>query len=89
MKKADGLAVELLDADLRPGRFATGDYFVKLPGGTEETLRRISENGRTGVVVGADRPFVPAPPPGTELELQVRLQLPQVDPERLHRVRGL
>ena len=82
LKKAEGLTMELLNADLHPGRFATGDYFIRLPGDTEETLRRISENGRTGVVVGADRPFVPILPPGTEVELQVRLQLPQVDPER-------
>ena len=81
VKKADALTVELFEADLSPGRFATGDYFVKLPGDTEETLRRISENNRTGIVVGAERPFVPIPPSGTELELQVRLQLPQVDPQ--------
>lgn len=82
VKKADALTVELQDADLDPGRFATGDYFMKLPGDTEETLRRISENGRTGVVVGADRPFAPVPAPGTPIELQVRLQMPQVDPLR-------
>lgn len=82
VKKADSLTVELVDADLHPGRFGTGDYFVKLPGDTEETLRRISDNTRTGVTVGADNPFAPIPPQGTVLELQVRLQMPQVDPER-------
>lgn len=82
VQKADSQSVELAGIELRPGQFATGDYFVRIVGDPEGVRRRILDNGARSVAVAPDRPFESIPGAGAALELQVRLQKPQVDPER-------
>ncbi len=80
-QKADALSVELTNGDLKPGEFSTGDYYVKLAGEHRSPGRRIVENGARSLRIAKDNPFDAIPALGDALEIQVRLQLPQVDPK--------
>lgn len=81
VKNATPTSVELNGAALAPGRFATGDYFCKPAGGTEEERRPIVESTANAVTIAAAKPWSAAPAAGSRVELQVRLQQPQVDPQ--------
>ena len=82
VKKADALMVEFRDAVLTPDQLATGDYHVRHVAPGESERRLIVSNTANLVVVRPDRPFMPPPEPGAILEIQVRLQRPQVDVKR-------
>jgi len=79
--RADSLTVEPAPWPPDPGRFANGDYFLVLPG-IDEAPRRIAGHDGTRFSIAKDRPWTAPPPLGSRLEIQVRLQLPRVDPER-------
>jgi len=69
----------LLAADaLEGGRFGTGDYHALLPGG-----RRLRIAAHTAAELELERPLAAAeaPPPGSPVSVQVRLQQPYVDPK--------
>lgn len=76
--KASGAVIELRKPSIQPDRFGTGDFFVLFGSGAVETRRRIQANteGSVTIEAGADLSGV------KNIELQVRLQSPQVDPER-------
>ena len=82
VKKADALMVEFRDAVLSPDQLASGDYHVRSVKPGESERRIIVSNTANLVVVRPDRPFIPPPEPGAILEIQVRLQRPQVDVKR-------
>lgn len=76
----DRASIQLNDAAFRPGQYGTGDYFVKIPG--SEIRYRVSGNTDRAIVISPDHPLDVVLPPGAPVEIQVRLQRPQVDPEK-------
>jgi NAD-dependent dihydropyrimidine dehydrogenase PreA subunit len=79
-RQGETLELEGAAVPLRPGQFATGDYFLKPVG--EEARRLIVEQAERSLAVGPGEPWKDALPEGTVLEIQVRLQRPYVNPER-------
>jgi NAD-dependent dihydropyrimidine dehydrogenase PreA subunit len=82
IRRATESNVELDGAMLKPGRFATGDYHLRLTSGTDQESRLIVDNKADTVTIASAKPWAAAPAPGTRAEIQVRLQRPYVDPER-------
>ena len=81
-RQIDSLTVEVTGTTLRPGQFATGDYYVLPAGGTQGERRLITANSEHSLKVTEQRPWEIPLAPGVNFEIQVRLQRPQVDPER-------
>ncbi len=81
LKKAEAGVLEVQGPLLRPGRYATGDYFVKMAGDPQNRRVSITANSEYAVTLGGPLPFE-APRPGAGIEIQVRLQRPQVDLNR-------
>ncbi len=73
-----GSTVELKNRALVPDRFGTGDYFVSAEG----ERRRIVSNSEKTITLDQAPPSAWTTPGPRDMELQVRLQAPQVDPER-------
>ena len=80
VKNATPTSVEVSGAALTPGQFATGDYFCKPANGADEERRQIVECTANAVTIAAANPWRAAPAPGSRVEIQVRLQQPNVDP---------
>jgi ferredoxin len=81
VKKAGALRVEFEGDPLKPGRLATGDYYCKIDGDADGQRKRIVDNTANTVTIASSRPWNPPPPSKTPIHLQVRLQLPFVDPK--------
>ncbi len=82
--RAEGNRIALQGDTLAAGRFGTGDYHVLLPDGRR---LRITANGPGWVET--DPAPGPGTPAGSALVVQIRLQQPEVDPQPMHRLRGL
>ncbi|MBN1268327.1 MAG: 4Fe-4S binding protein [Kiritimatiellae bacterium] len=67
---------------MRPGAFATGDYYCTVSGPSNGHPRRIVENTATGLTIDSNTPWDPPPLMGAVAWIQIRLQRPYVDPER-------
>lgn len=80
--KADGSSVDIRESTLRPAQFATGDYHLKLLMGGAEKRFPIGSNTDRSISLSDGRRFDAPLSPGSPIEIQVRLQRPQVDPER-------
>lgn len=80
--KADASTVEIDGPGLQPGRFSSGDYYVRLPSEPETQHRLITANTEKQISIALDRPFEMPPGERAGIEIQVRLQRPQVDLER-------
>jgi len=78
--KADEFYVELDTAGLEPGKYTTGDYFALILPSLDSRRRRIVSNWERGFQV--DSKFDPPPAAGNEVQIQIRLQQPYVDPAR-------
>jgi polyferredoxin len=76
---ADTLTIRFRSAKLPQGQFATGDYYCRIAGDDTAAPRRIVANTDRAVTV-AGEPMTP-PPPGTRVDLLIRLQQPYVKPE--------
>jgi ferredoxin len=81
VKKADTLKVEIEGSPLQAGRFATGDYYCMAAAGTDDRRRRIIENTGNSVIIASGTPWQTPPPRGSSVHIQVRLQLPFVEPK--------
>ena len=81
VKKADTLKVEFEGNPLQPGRFATGDYYCTVATGADDRRRRIVDNTANTVIIASSLPWETPPVPGSSVHIQVRLQLPFVDPK--------
>ena len=81
VKKADTLTVEFEGVPMQPGRFATGDYYCKVATEAGDHRRRIVDNTANTVTIASIRPWKKPPPPKSFVHIQVRLQLPFVDPK--------
>jgi len=80
--KADAFYVEFQNAALETNRYATGDYYCTLFPSPDDRRRRIVSNWERGLKVDGALPFDPSPPPGSQVQIQIRLQQPHVDPQR-------
>jgi formate hydrogenlyase subunit 6/NADH:ubiquinone oxidoreductase subunit I len=76
--RADAHTLELQGEALQAGKFATGDYFIKT---TDRQLRRILENTESTIIIDKQNLLDRLPMPGSQIEIQVRLQRPYVDPK--------
>jgi polyferredoxin len=75
--------IALNGAAFTPGRFASGDYWLAYgPAGDPPRRLRIKGNAPDVIELAGGFPASARPAPGDEVRLQVRLQLPQVDPKR-------
>ena len=81
VKKADTLKVEFEGNSLQPGRFATGDYYCMVAIEGNGNRRRIVDNTANTVTIASSLPWETPPPRGRSVHIQVRLQLPFVDPK--------
>ncbi len=81
VKKADALNVELEGNPLEPGRLATGDYHCTVGIEADDQRRRIVENTSNTLAIAPSRPWQTPPPHGSFVRIQVRLQLPFVEPK--------
>lgn len=69
--------IVLTGAALPEGRFATGDYFCRIPG---QAPKRIVHQTADSLTVSGDDPFDPPPAPGETVEIRIHLLQPYVDP---------
>jgi ferredoxin len=76
--KTDKQTLEFVESELQPDQFSTGDYYIKTADRHEEQLFRISANTSDSVTVADNKPLYGEP--GSKVEIQVRLQLPYVEP---------
>jgi polyferredoxin len=79
--RADAQYVEFQAAISGTDRFAGGDYFCAVPSSNDPRPRRIVSSWERGLKIADGFPFELPPPPGSPLEIQIRLQQPYVDPE--------
>lgn len=77
VRLADGDTVVLEDRVLEVGRFGTGDHYCL--SGASPVRRRIGDNTTDALKLDAGD-WGPPPAPGTPVRIQVRLELPYVDP---------
>jgi ferredoxin len=76
--RADKQTLEFVESDLQPDQFSTGDYYIKTADRHGKKLFRISANTSDSVTIVDNKPLYREP--GSKVEIQVRLQLPYVDP---------
>ena len=79
--RADALYVEFQAAAAGADKFAGGDYYCAVPKSNDPLPRRIVSSWERGLKIAEGLPFDPPPPPGSSVEIRVRLQQPYVDPE--------
>ncbi len=81
-KMAEGAStsIHLTEAPMKSGQYGTGDYYVRVFG--SDTRHRILGNTDRVISLSPDHSLDVVPPPGAPVEIQVRLQRPQVDPEK-------
>lgn len=65
---------------IQPGQLATGDYYIKTSRGGREHRWRIVANTSDSVSVAVNESWDAAPELDSTIVIQVRLQLPYVDP---------
>ena len=80
--KVSGAVVELQKPDLKPERFGTGDFFVLFESGVIRTRKRIQANTENSIILESEIPREIKASDVKSVELQVRLQYPQIDLER-------
>jgi len=80
--KADSLYIEFQNAGLESAKFTTGDYYCTISPTPDGRRRRIVSNWERGLKVDDKTPFETPPPPGSLVQIQIRLQRPYVDPQR-------
>ncbi len=67
---------------LIPGRYETGDYYIRINGGSDKMVRPVLTNTRQSITIPDSQPMDPPPGPGNVAELIIRLQRPHVDPSK-------
>ncbi len=82
VRRAEADRVEIEGLPLEPNRFSTGDFHLRLQDTPGREFFRIFANTPQVLELEPGRSFETPPPPGTRVEIHVRLQQPHVDPER-------
>jgi polyferredoxin len=80
--KISGSSIVLSDPLLQPDKFGTGDFFVLMESGSVHSRTRILSNTEKSIILESRIPPELVTSDLRRIELQVRLQTPQVDPER-------
>jgi polyferredoxin/ferredoxin len=75
-------SLDLRETAIKPAQFATGDYHLRIVDVGVEKRYPIGANTDRSIALPESRRFDEVPAPGSVVEIQVRLQRPQVDPER-------
>ncbi len=71
--------ITFVEKDLLPGTLATGDYYCVLEG---QGPRKITANTENSIEISQSEKFKTMPPPGSKIEIQIRLQRPYMDIEK-------
>ncbi|MHC4616874.1 MAG: 4Fe-4S binding protein [Planctomycetota bacterium] len=71
--------IEIVENDLSPDKFATGDYYCLIEGGQRLKLAANTENS---IEISPDEEVKEIPLPGRRIELQILLQRPYLDIEK-------
>ncbi len=79
--RADAVYIEFQATAPGADQFATGDYYCVVPTIADHRPRRIVSSWERGLKIADGLPFESPPPPGSLVEIQIRLQQPYVDPE--------
>jgi polyferredoxin len=82
VERADSDYIEIQTAGLKLDQYATGDYYCRVVSPADPRPRRITSNWERGLKIAGGQAFEPPPPPGSRVEILVRLQQPYVDPRR-------
>jgi ferredoxin len=82
INKADNLHIETEQPGMKPGGFATGDYYFRLLTGSDTLPRMITANTEDTLMISPGDPWSVSPAQGSLGELCVRLQKPFVDIEK-------
>ena len=80
--KADTSYLEFQTSQLESGKYTTGDYYCTLSPSADTRRRRIISNWERGLKVDSEIPFDPPPSSGSRVQIQIRLQIPYVDPQK-------
>lgn len=80
--RAHDSSLDLREVLLRPSQLATGDYFLRIAGDHSGKRYAIGTNTDRSILLRDGLRFDAPVAPGSSVEIQVRLQRPQVDPER-------
>ena len=79
VKKIGGDTIEILESNLKPATFASGDYYCAFDG---RARWKITANTDSSLTISADEQFRKLAAEISKIEVQVRLQRPYVDIER-------
>jgi formate hydrogenlyase subunit 6/NADH:ubiquinone oxidoreductase subunit I len=82
VEKADAYYIEFRATGPRLDQLATGDYYCAVVPSSDRRPRRIISNWERGLKISGELPFGSPPPPGSRVDIQIRLQQPFVDPKR-------
>jgi polyferredoxin/ferredoxin len=80
--EVSGNAILLSRPVLKPNRFDTGDFFVAVEKGGIATRARILSNSQNSIILESQLSTELTAADSRKIMLQVRLQTPQVDPDR-------
>jgi ferredoxin len=78
---ADAQTIRFRSTALPDGRFATGDYYCRIPEDSASGPRRIVQNTDREVTLSVEQPLTRPPVPGARADILIRLQQPYVRPE--------
>lgn len=78
-KEFRGDTIEIVESNLKPTKFAGGDYYCAVEGSVR---RKIEANSENSLTISADEQFRSLAAKSGKIEVQVRLQRPYVDIER-------
>lgn len=79
--RSNGSVLEIAGTSFQAAQLSTGDYFIRLTTDPMNTRRPIVDNADRVLAVDPRAPFGPELAIGSRIEIQVRLQRPQVDPK--------
>jgi formate hydrogenlyase subunit 6/NADH:ubiquinone oxidoreductase subunit I len=86
VQQADTLTLQLTGtlplSPHKPDQFASGDYYLYAPAAPDQPRRRIASHTDRSLTITAEQPWSVPPLPGSSVQIQVRLQRPQVDLQR-------
>jgi ferredoxin len=77
-----GAVLELQKAELKPERYGTGDFFILFEAGGDKIRKRVQANTENSIILESGIPKEVDLTNVSNVELQVRLQCPQIDPEQ-------
>jgi ferredoxin len=80
VKAAENNKILLEQGVLSPERFSTGDYYCQFSSAAKTVQAKIISNSADTIKISPDFSLIVPPQPGTEVQVQIKLQQPYVDP---------